>query len=148
MNPSSIRFGGPLVYLAQFAAAATLLLAASITKNPLTGIALALPAGWVLLVLLTFRLQANATGLTRHVGHLALHLNWQDLTAAEITPVPGCGRVRLILRDGNQQQISFPIFLIDRQTRQKLAGILAAHLPPQIRQTWQADGAEDLLKKA
>ncbi len=90
-------------------------------------------AGWVALILGTFRLDCSPSGLTRRVGVWDLTLAWSDITKAEIRAVPGFGRIRFVLTDKRQHQISFPLFFLDQPSRQRLVIWLEDYVPQPIR---------------
>jgi hypothetical protein len=100
-------------------------------------------AGWVLGVLLSFRLEASAQGLTRRLGPLVLFLPWEKVAYARIDPLLGWGR--FVIGSNPQQQISFPLFLLDESARKQLASWLQAELPQSVKIVWEKSGAPQLL---
>jgi len=123
-----IRFGGPVVQLCTLGVGLVGLAAPWFWTQVWYGLVL-IGAGWVAAVLWTFRLDYTPTGLCRRVAGWTLTIAWADITFAGIRPVPGFGRIRFVLRDQAQRQISFPLFLMAQPERQRLAHWLTSHLP-------------------
>lgn len=121
-----IRFGGPVVQVCKLGIGLVVLGAPWCWGQLWYGLVL-IGAGWVAAVLWTFRLDCTPTGLRRQVGWWTLTVAWADITQAGIRTVPGFGRIRFVLRDHAQRQISFPLFLMAQSERQRLAHWLTDH---------------------
>ncbi|WP_218080604.1 hypothetical protein [Anthocerotibacter panamensis] len=136
-----LRFGGPVVQGTQGVSGLTLavwlflLLSGSWLAVKLWP--LPVLAGWAWLVLGSFRLEVTPLTVTRRLGPFVLSLAWSELRRAQIQPLPGLGPVRLVLVGAQGSWISFPLFLLRRETQSQLAQLLLLYLPEELQIAWK-----------
>lgn len=146
-----IRFGGPVVRGALAVSVVVLVgwCRLLLLEGPwaLAFGAVALLAGWVVWVLLSFRLELTPTLVVRRLGPLRVACSWQDLHTALVQQVPGVGRIRLVLSCSGDHRISLPLFLLSVDSQRVLAERLLTSLPLPVRHQWISSGADSLLRR-
>jgi len=89
--------------------------------------------GWILAIFGSFRLDADDCALTRRLGPLVVVCRWDEVVVARVEPVLSFRQVRFVLCDRHGQRISFPLFLLSRQDRSRLATLLSEQLGASLR---------------